>query len=115
MSDALFDTLAEPSRRHLMQHLLTGPKPVNALVAATGMSQPLVSKHLRVLKEADLVRMSPEGQRRVYRVNAEPLRALDAWLAPYRAFWTERLDALEQHLMETETHHPEGETHHDES
>ena len=99
---ALFGALAEPSRRNLLQLLLAGPLPVNALVEGSGMSQPLVSKHLRILKTVGLVDMHPDGQRRLYSVNAAPLKDLDSWLEPYRAFWEERLDALEQHLHESE-------------
>ena len=68
------------------------------LVEGVSLSQPGVSKHLRVLREAGLVEVRIDAQRRWYRVRAEPLAEIDAWLAPYRRFWTERLDALEQHL-----------------
>jgi DNA-binding transcriptional ArsR family regulator len=64
----------------------------------TALSQPAISKHLRVLREAGLVAVRREAQRRIYRVRAEPLRALDEWLEPYRALWCARLDALERHL-----------------
>ncbi|MCZ6889192.1 MAG: metalloregulator ArsR/SmtB family transcription factor [Gammaproteobacteria bacterium] len=96
-----FATLAEPSRRLLLDALLDGAKPVNSLVEIIGMSQPVVSKHLRILREAGLVNVKPDGQRRVYSVNPEPLAELDAWLEPYRKFWSEKLDALERHLLET--------------
>jgi DNA-binding transcriptional ArsR family regulator len=67
-------------------------------VAGLHLSQPAVSKHLRVLREAGLVEARVEGQRRLYRIRPEPLRAVEAWLAPYRRLWAERLDALERHL-----------------
>jgi DNA-binding transcriptional ArsR family regulator len=93
-----FEVLAEPRRRHILDLLLSAERPVGELVAATAMSQPLVSKHLRVLREAGLVEARPDAQRRIYRVRAEPLQELDAWLAPYRAMWSGRLDALGRHL-----------------
>jgi DNA-binding transcriptional ArsR family regulator len=68
------------------------------LVAGTSLSQPSISKHLRVLRDAGLVQVRADAQRRVYRVRAEPLRAIDDWLEPYRKLWDSRLDALEQHL-----------------
>ena len=89
--------LAEPNRRRILDLLLT-ERPVGELVEGTGLSQPTVSKHLRVLREAGLVAVRPVAQRRLYRVRPEPLRALDEWLAPYRRLWSGRLDALEAHL-----------------
>jgi DNA-binding transcriptional ArsR family regulator len=76
---------------------------VNDLVARVGMSQPGVSRHLRVLREAGLVKVRRDAQRRLYRLHAEPLRELDAWLEPYRVEWSTRLDALERHLERTAT------------
>ncbi len=93
-----FDVLAEPKRRRILDLLLDAERPVGDLVDATTMSQPSVSKHLRVLREAGLVDVRADAQRRIYRVRAEPLRALDDWLTPYRRLWAERLDALERHL-----------------
>jgi DNA-binding transcriptional ArsR family regulator len=90
--------LAEPSRRRILDLLLDEPQPVGALVAALGISQPGVSKHLRVLREAGLVEVRPVGQQRIYELRTEPLAALDAWLAPYRRTWSEQLDALQRHL-----------------
>jgi DNA-binding transcriptional ArsR family regulator len=92
-----FEVLAEPNRRHILDLLLV-ERPVGDLVEGTGLSQPAVSKHLRVLRDAGLVEVRPVAQRRLYRVRPEPLRALDHWLAPYRALWSGRLDALEAHL-----------------
>lgn len=93
-----FAVLSEPNRRTLLASLLAGEQPVSRLVEQTGMSQPVVSKHLRILREAGLVSVRPDGQRRLYRLETEPLVALDAWLAPYRKYWADRLDALEHHL-----------------
>jgi len=92
-----FEVLAEPNRRRILDLLLT-ERPVGELVEGTGLSQPTVSKHLRVLREAGLVEVRPVAQRRLYRVRPEPLRALDEWLAPYRRLWSGRLDALAAHL-----------------
>jgi len=92
------DVLAEPNRRRILDLVRDGPRPVGELVAATGLSQPGTSKHLRVLREAGLVSVRQEGQRRVYALRPAPMAELDAWLAPYRELWTDRLDALERHL-----------------
>lgn len=75
------------------------------LVAQLGMSQPAVSKHLRVLKEAGFVEVRPDAQRRLYRIRPEPLVELDDWLAPYRVFWTRHLDRLEEHLDRRRNEH----------
>ncbi|MEX0903689.1 MAG: metalloregulator ArsR/SmtB family transcription factor [Pseudohongiellaceae bacterium] len=101
-----FAILAEPNRRHLLDLLRTGPKPVNNLVQALGMNQPVVSKHLRILKGAGLVSVRAEGQRRLYSLNPRPLAEVDAWLEPYRQFWSGKLDALEQHLDESKGESP---------
>jgi len=93
-----FEVLAEPSRRRIMDLLRLGERPVAALVAGTGMSQPAVSKHLRVLRLAGLVEFRVDAQRRLYRMRPGPLREIDDWLAPYRTMWASSLDALEQHL-----------------
>lgn len=93
-----FAALSEPNRRVLLDELCGGPRTVNMLVDAAGMSQPAVSKHLRALREAGLVRVRPEGQRRWYEVEPEPLAHVSAWLEPYRLMWAARLDALEVHL-----------------
>lgn len=95
-----FEILAEPNRRHILDLLRDGERPVGDLVAALAMSQPAVSKHLRVLRDAGLVTVRTDAQRRLYRVNPAPLKDIDAWLAPYRALWTRSLDALERHLDE---------------
>lgn len=97
-----FAVLSEPNRRMLLAELLAGEQPVSRLVEATGMSQPVVSKHLRILREAGLVSVRPDGQRRLYRLESTPLVALDSWLEPYRKHWAGRLDALERHLASQE-------------
>jgi DNA-binding transcriptional ArsR family regulator len=97
-----FDVLAEPTRRQILDLLLQDERPVNDLVSRLSISQPGVSKHLRVLREAGLVEVRTDAQRRVYRVRPEPLAEIDAWLAPYRRLWARRLDALEHHLDEME-------------
>lgn len=94
----IFDTLADGSRRRILELLRTEERPVGALVNALGMSQPAVSRHLRILREAGVVEARAEAQRRVYRLRPEALRELDAWLEPYRLLWSGRLDELENHL-----------------
>ncbi|HET8758498.1 MAG TPA: metalloregulator ArsR/SmtB family transcription factor [Solirubrobacteraceae bacterium] len=97
-----FDVLAEPTRRRILDLIRDDERPVNELVARLDISQPGVSKHLRVLREAGLVEVRTDAQRRLYRVRPEPLAEIDAWLAPYRRLWASRLDDLERHLDETE-------------
>src|SRR5438552_18252489 len=94
----VFEVLAEPNRRRILDLLRQAERPVGDLVRELGVSQPAVSKHLRVLREAGLVEVRSVAQRRLYRVNLAPLRALDDWLAPYRLLWGARLDDLERHL-----------------
>jgi DNA-binding transcriptional ArsR family regulator len=93
-----FEVMAEPTRRRILDLLLDGDRPVGDLVDGLRMSQPAVSKHLRVLRDAGLVEATVDAQRRLYRVRPEPLREIDDWLAPYRTLWESRLDALERHL-----------------
>jgi DNA-binding transcriptional ArsR family regulator len=90
--------LAEPRRQAILDLLRDGELPVGELVARLNMSQPATSKHLRVLKEAGLVEVRVDAQRRLYRIRAEPLAELDAWLATYRELWAASLDRLEEHL-----------------
>jgi DNA-binding transcriptional ArsR family regulator len=97
-----FDVLAEPRRRSILDLLRDGERSVGELVDELALSQPAVSKHLRVLREAGLVTVRVAAQRRCYRLRAEPLAEVDAWLAPYRRFWSDRLDALERHLDATD-------------
>jgi DNA-binding transcriptional ArsR family regulator len=96
----VFEVLAEPNRRRILDLLRDDERSVGDLVSALHMSQPGVSKHLRVLRDAGLVDVRVDAQRRVYRLRSEPLREIDEWLAPYRSQWRDRLDALEQHLDE---------------
>jgi DNA-binding transcriptional ArsR family regulator len=98
MTIALFDILAEPSRRRVLDLLLKRERTVSDLVEALDMSQPAVSKHLRVLREAGLVEARVDAQRRVYSLRAEPLADVDAWLQPYRHFWRGKLASLHRHL-----------------
>ena len=93
-----FEVLSEPNRRRILDLLLEAERPVSDLVDAMAVSQPAVSKHLRVLRQAGLVEARTDAQRRIYRVRAEPLRDVDEWLRPYRQLWASRLNALEQHL-----------------
>jgi DNA-binding transcriptional ArsR family regulator len=93
-----FEVLAEPRRREILDLLRTGERPVGDLVERLAMTQPAVSKHLRVLREAGLVEVRQDAQRRWYRLRPQPLAEIDAWLAPYRRLWNRSLDALERHL-----------------
>jgi len=93
-----FDVLAEPTRRRILDLLLERPRPVAELTEELGLTQPGTSKHLRVLREAGLVRVRAEAQRRFYELRPEPLAEVDTWLRPYRRLWDGSLDALEQHL-----------------
>jgi DNA-binding transcriptional ArsR family regulator len=93
-----FDVLAEPARRRILDLLLERPRLVGELTEELGLTQPGTSKHLRVLRDAGLVRVRPEAQRRWYELRPEPLTEIDAWLRPYRRLWADSLDALEHHL-----------------
>ena len=95
---ATFEVLAEESRRRILDLLVQQERPVGDLVDRLALSQPTVSKHLKVLREAGLVHARTDAQRRIYRVSAEPLREVDEWLAPYRRRWSSHLNALERHL-----------------
>jgi DNA-binding transcriptional ArsR family regulator len=103
-----FEVLAEPTRRRVLDLLREQPRPVGELVELLGMSQPGVSKHLRVLREAGLVTVRQDAQRRWYELRLEPLEEIDAWLAPYRQLWSGRLDALERHLDSQPAHSRSG-------
>jgi len=98
-----WSALADPHRRAVLELLLERPRPVGELVDRLGLTQPGTSKHLRVLREAGLVRVSQEAQRRVYAVDPGPLAELDVWLTPYRRLWNDSLDALGRHLDRTAT------------
>ncbi|HEY0647557.1 metalloregulator ArsR/SmtB family transcription factor [Phenylobacterium sp.] len=93
-----FEALAEPNRRRILDVLRSGERPAGDLVQALAISQPGVSKHLKLLREAGLVSMRAEGQRRLYRLEPGGLADLDAWLMPYRRFWADRLNRLDEHL-----------------
>jgi DNA-binding transcriptional ArsR family regulator len=95
---ATFEAVAEPTRRRILDLLLDGERPVGDLVSALAMSQPSVSRHLRVLRDAGLVRARTDAQRRLYRLETAPLTAVDDWLQPYRELWSERLHRLGTHL-----------------
>jgi DNA-binding transcriptional ArsR family regulator len=95
---SVFDVLAEPNRRRILDLLQPRECSVGQLVERLELSQPAVSKHLRILREAGLVDVRVDAQRRVYSVRPDPLRAMDEWLAPYRRMWASRLEHLERHL-----------------
>ena len=99
--DTVFDIIAEPNRRAILSLLVSSEQSVGEIERQLGMSQPTVSKHLRVLREAGFVEATIDAQRRVYRLNPEPLQELEAWLAPFRRLWSAHLDALERHLDRT--------------
>jgi DNA-binding transcriptional ArsR family regulator len=101
-----FAALSEPHRRAMLGLLLSSERSVGEIERALRLSQPSVSKHLRVLRDAGLVESRIEAQRRLYRLRAEPLKELDAWLEPYRRFWSRHVDALEQHLDRLEKSPP---------
>lgn len=96
-----FEALAAPRRRDILDLLRDGERPVGDLVERLSLTQPAVSKHLKALREAGLVEVRQDAQRRWYRLRPEPLAEIDAWLAPYRRFWNAHLDALERHLDST--------------
>jgi DNA-binding transcriptional ArsR family regulator len=96
---ATFELLAEPTRRRILDLLRDGERPVGELVERLSMSQPAVSKHLRVLRDSGLVDVRVDAQRRLYRLRPERLREVDAWIEPYRQLWTDRLDRLDRHLQ----------------
>jgi DNA-binding transcriptional ArsR family regulator len=106
-----FNAVAEPRRRQILDLLAAGERPVGELVELIGLAQPQVSKHLRVLREVDLVRVRDEGRQRMYRINPEPLKPLHDWLARYERMWNERFDLMDTVLDELK----EAEEDHDES
>jgi DNA-binding transcriptional ArsR family regulator len=97
-ASATIEVLGEPRRRQILDALRGGEQPVQELARQLGLSQPAVSKHLRVLRDAGLVAVRPDAQRRLYRLRTEPLIELDQWLEPYRQLWRASLDKLEDHL-----------------
>jgi DNA-binding transcriptional ArsR family regulator len=94
----LLTVLAQPTRRQILDMLRERPRTVGELAGRLRASQPATSKHLRVLRDAELVRVHPDAQRRIYALRPDRLAELDAWLEPYRRLWQRRLDLLEQHL-----------------
>jgi DNA-binding transcriptional ArsR family regulator len=97
-----FAVLAEPTRRRIVDELRAAERSVAELVQALEVSQPTVSKHLKVLRDSGLVSRRTAAQQRIYRIDVKPFQALDEWLAPYRRMWTRHLDALERHLDDLE-------------
>ena len=104
----VFEVLAEPNRRRILDLLGASERPVGELVDALELSQPAVSKHLRILRESGLVDVRVQAQRRLYRVLPEPLHAVDQWLEPYRQMWSKSLDELERHLDKMPDSEPES-------
>ena len=96
--ESAFEIIAEPNRRAILSLLVSSERTVGELERELGMSQPTVSKHLRVLREAGFVESEVDAQRRLYRLKPEPLKEVDAWLTPFRRFWSKHVDALERHL-----------------
>jgi DNA-binding transcriptional ArsR family regulator len=97
-----FTAIADPVRREILALLRNGEQPAGALVETLRLPQPNISKHLKTLREAGLVRIRIDGPRRLYSLDPAPLAELDHWLAPYRAFWSAKLDALGDHLMRSD-------------
>lgn len=95
-----FNAVAEPRRREILDLLAKGEQPVNDLVARLGVAQPLISKHLRVLREVGLVEVRDQGRQRMYRLNGEPLRSIHDWVKNYEQTWNERYNALDDLLHE---------------
>jgi DNA-binding transcriptional ArsR family regulator len=96
--ESVFDIIAEPNRRAILSLLVSSQQSVGEIEHQLRMPQPTVSKHLRVLREAGFVESTVDAQRRLYRLKPEPLEEVDAWLAPFRRFWSAHIDALERHL-----------------
>jgi DNA-binding transcriptional ArsR family regulator len=93
-----FEAIAEPNRRRILDLLRAGERPAGDVVEALAISQPGVSKHLKLLREAGLVRVRADGQRRLYSLAPDELAQIEAWLRPHLEFWRDRLDDLERHL-----------------
>ena len=93
-----FEIIAEPNRRAILSLLAVSEQPVGEIERQLGMTQPTVSKHLRVLREAGFVEATVDAQRRLYRLKTQPIREIDAWLEQFRRFWSAHVDALERHL-----------------
>ncbi len=100
--ESTFAVIAEPHRRAILSMLSTSERSVGELMHHLRLAQPLVSKHLKVLRDGGFVVSRVDAQRRVYRLNPKPLQEVDAWLLPFRRFWSKHIDALEQHLDKME-------------
>ena len=96
--ESVFEIIAEPNRRAILSLLVLSEQSVGEIERQLRMPQPSVSKHLRVLRDAGFVESTVDAQRRLYRLRPEPLQEVDAWLAPFRRFWSAHVDALERHL-----------------
>ena len=105
MNAHAFTVLAEPTRLQILNELRDSDRHVGHLIEALGLTQPMISKHLKVLRDAGFVRSRTDAQRRIYQIEPAPFQALDEWLEPYRQLWTKHLDALERHLDEREKTH----------
>jgi DNA-binding transcriptional ArsR family regulator len=101
--ESVFEIIAEPNRRAILSLLVSSQQSVGEIERQLRMPQPTVSKHLRVLREAGFVESTVDAQRRLYRLRPEPLQEVDAWLAPFRRFWSAHVDALERHLDHMES------------
>src|ERR1700761_5697051 len=106
-----FNAVAEPRRRQILDLLAQGERPVNELVELLGLAQPLVSKHLRVLREVDLVHVRDSGRQRLYRLNAAPLRDIYNWLRKYEQQWSARFDAMDTVLAQLKEEDDDGDQH----
>jgi DNA-binding transcriptional ArsR family regulator len=104
--ESVFEVIAEPNRRAILSLLVSSQQSVGDIERQLRMSQPTVSKHLRVLREAGFVESTVDAQRRLYRLKPEPLQEVDAWLAPFRRFWSAHVDALERYLDRMEQSPP---------
>jgi DNA-binding transcriptional ArsR family regulator len=110
--ESAFTILAEPNRRAILTLLSSSERSVGELIDELGLPQPSVSKHLKVLREGGLVESRVEAQRRVYRLNPQPLQEVDAWLGQFRRFWSKHVDALEKHLDRMEKTSAKGRKNH---
>lgn len=109
--EATFQALADPTRRAVLDLLRRGSQPAGQIASAFTVSRPAISKHLRLLRRAHLVREHREGRNRVYQLNPEPLRAVDSWLEQYRVFWTDNLNSLKAFVEAEYERETEGDSH----
>ncbi len=108
--ESVFEVIAEPNRRAILSLLVSSQQSVGEIERQLGMPQPTVSKHLRVLRDAGFVESTVDAQRRLYRLRPEPLQEVEAWLAPFRRFWSAHVDALERHLDRMDSTPPKRKT-----